>query len=182
MMCCPFETKEYKMVVNRIIRKIHIRTSIIIAVPLIIIASAGIMLSLKKVSSWIQPPMIKGIEKYPCISFNRILTSARNAPEAGIKSWDDIDRLDVRIGKGVVKVQSRNHWEVQIDTKTGRILQVAYRRSDILETIHDCSWLHEYAKLCLLFPAGLFTLVSIVTGIWLFLMRLRSKHTKRAID
>jgi hypothetical protein len=36
-------------------------------------------------------------------------------PGAGIREWQDIDRLDVRPGKGVVKVRTENHWELQID-------------------------------------------------------------------
>ena len=40
----------------------------------------------------------------------------------------DIDRLDVRPGKGMLKVRCKNSWEVQIDANSGKVLQVAYRR------------------------------------------------------
>lgn len=77
----------------------------------------------------------------PTLSFAEVLEIAKSAPEAEILSWDDIDRLDVRPDKGMLKVRSKNRWEVQVDTATGEILQVAFRRSDLIESLHDGSFL-----------------------------------------
>jgi hypothetical protein len=60
---------------------------------------------LKKVSPYIQPTTQHGTGTEPVIGFERILKVARSVPEAEIESWEDIDRLDVRPGKGVVKVR-----------------------------------------------------------------------------
>lgn len=67
----------------------------------------------------------------------QILAATQAVPEAEVKSWNDIDRLDVRPGKEMLKVCCKNRWEVQLDAKTGSVLQVAYRRSDLIESIHD---------------------------------------------
>ena len=80
----------------------------------------------------IQPPPNRGEGKSPQISFDEILTAAKSVPEGEINGWEDIDRLDVRPTKCYVKVQARNRWEIQIDLKTSRVLQVAYRRSDLV--------------------------------------------------
>lgn len=102
------------------------------------------------------------------IGFDRILDIARAVPEAGIENWNDIERLDVRPNKGIAKVRCVNHWEVQIDTETGNILQVALRRSDVIEYIHDGSLFHKRFKLLVFLPTALVLIGLWVTGIYLF--------------
>lgn len=109
----------------------------------------------------------------------QILDAARTVPEAKIATWADIDRLDVRPGKGMVKVAGVNHWEVQIDLATGAVLQSAYRRSDLIEQMHDGSWFHEAAKLWLFLPSAIIVLGLWVTGIYLFLLPFRARAQKQ---
>ncbi len=142
-------------------RKLHRWGAVIIALPLIIVVSSGLLLQFKKQSDWIQPPSRKGTAGELTIGFDRILDITRSVPEAGVTGWDDIDRLDVRPGKGMVKVRCKNRREVQIDTHTGEVLQVSVRRSDLIESIHDGSFFFEGAKLWIFFPAAL-----ILTGLW----------------
>ena len=94
---------------------------------------------------------------------------ARTVPAAGIQSWSDIARVDIRPGKNLVKLVSRTRWEIQLDARNGAILQTAYRRSDLIEEIHDGSFFHDRAKLWVFFPAALGLLVLTLTGLWLFL-------------
>ena len=101
-----------------------------IVVGFVIAGITGFFLQLKKESDWIQPPTQKGTGEDPTVSFDRILESAKTVPEAGIQGWDDIERLDVRPSKGMVKVRAKNSWEIQVDTETGDVLQVAKRRSE----------------------------------------------------
>jgi hypothetical protein len=89
-------------------------------------------------------------------------------PEAEVRSWDDIDRIDVRPSKGMMKVQAKNSYEVQLDSATGDVLQVAYRRSDLLESIHDGSFFHDSAKLWLFLPVALILFGLWATGMYLF--------------
>ncbi len=122
-------------------RKIHRWAAILTALPVLIAMLSGIILQMKKELDWVQPPTKKGAGKEPALSFDRILDIATMVPEAGIKEWQDIDRLDVRPGKGVIKVRAKNRWEIQIDTTNGEVLQVAVLRSDLIESIHDGSFL-----------------------------------------
>lgn len=87
-----------------------------------------------------------------------------------IKSWKDVDRLDVRPEKGILKVRGINRWEVQIDTHTGKVLQVAYRRSDLIESIHDGTFFHENMKLWIFLPAALTLFIFWLTGIYMFIL------------
>jgi hypothetical protein len=100
-------------------------------------------------------------------------------PEAEIESWDDIDRLDVRPDRGMLKVRSKNSWEIQIDTATGDLLQKAYRRSDLLEDIHDGSYLHDSLKFWVFLPAAIVIFGLWVTGIYIFVLPYVSKNRNR---
>jgi len=149
-------------------RQIHNWGSILIAVPLCIVLVTGVLLLLKKDFDWIQPPTVKGEQKGISIGFDQILAAARTVPEADIGTWADVDRLDVRPGKGMVKVRAKNRWEIQIDSNTGALLQVAYRRSDVIESIHDGSFFSDYAKLWVFLPSALVLLGLWFTGMVLF--------------
>ena len=97
----------------------------------------------------------------------KILQAARGVPEAKVATWDDIDRLDVRPGKGIFKVQAKSSWEVQVDTRTGLVPQVAVRRSDLIESLHDGSWFFADAKFWVFLPVALILLGLWATGLYL---------------
>ena len=118
-------------------------------------------------------------QKGIAIGFDQILTVARTVPEAQIESWADVDRLDVRPGKGMVKVRAENRWEIQIDANTGAVLQVAYRRSDLIESIHDGSFFSEHAKLWVFLPSALVLIGLWITGMVLFFRPYLAKARKR---
>ena len=158
------------MKLSKLSRLSHRWGSIIALLPITIIIFSGIVLQLKKESAYIQPPTQSGAGTEPAIGFERILEVARTVPEAEIESWEDVDRLDVRPGKGVVKVQCKNRYEVQIDTETSEILQVAFRRSDLIESIHDGSYFNEHFKLWVFLPAGIVLAALLITGVHLFLL------------
>ena len=160
-------------------RVLHRWGSIIALVPMTIIIVSGIALQLKKESAYIQPPTQRGVGTELAIGFERILEAAKTVPEAEIESWEDVDRLDVRPGKGVVKVRCKNRYEVQIDAATGEILQVAIRRSDLIESIHDGTYFHDRFKLWVFLPAGIVLAVLVVTGLHLFLLPYLAVLSKR---
>jgi uncharacterized iron-regulated membrane protein len=165
---------------KRLARRMHYWASLFVAVPLLVIISTGTLLLLKKEFTWIQPGTIKGSSKVPAIGFEEIYHAASSVEVAAIKSWDDIERLDVRASKGVVKVKSSNSWEVQIDLATGEVLQAAYRRSDLIESIHDGSFFHPAVKLWIFLPSAVVLLVMLVTGLYLFAQPLiASRRRKR---
>jgi len=160
-------------------RLLHRWGSIAIALPIVIIIVTGITLQLKKDVAWIQPPTQIGSSQELSISFDTILSTAKAVPQTNISSWDDVDRLDVRPGKGMLKVRGKNRWEVQIDTKTGDVIQVAYRRSDLIESIHDGSFFHDSFKRWLFLPAGLILFGLWGTGIYLFLLPHMNNRKRR---
>lgn len=160
-------------------RSLHLWVSLGIFIPVLIVLGSGLLLQVKKEFDWVQPPTQKGLSAAPELSFEAILLAAKEVPQAGITQWDDIDRLDVRPSKGIVKVRAKNHWEVQLDTQTGEVLHVAYRRTDTIEAIHDGSWFFEGAKLWVFLPAAILLLVLWITGMVMLVTSLKSKYRKQ---
>jgi uncharacterized iron-regulated membrane protein len=165
--------------INKWSRKLHRWGAILIALPLLVVICTGLLLQLKKEWVWIQPAERRGVGTTPSITFDQILTALRGVPEADVESWEDVDRLDVRPGKGMLKVRCNNDWEVQIDTATGEVLQVAYRRSDLIESIHDGSFFHASAKLWVFLPSGLVLLALWITGVYLWVLPIWAKRSGR---
>lgn len=162
---------------SRTNRKIHKWGSIIIALPLLVVLVTGVLLLLKKQFSFIQPPTIKGQSVEPILSFEQILIVARTVEPAQISSWDDIDRLDVRPAKGMLKIRSNNNVEIQIDSGSGEVLHVAIRRSDFIESIHDGTFFEKNANLWLMLPVALISIVLLITGVILFFVPyFKKKH------
>ena len=151
-------------------RKLHRVGALVSALPVLVILLTGLVLQLKKEVSWIQPATLRGSGTVPSLSFDQLLEISRGVEEASIESWDDVDRLDVRPDKGVIKVRAQNRYEIQVDAETGEVLQVAYRRSDLIESLHDGSWFHPGVKLWVFLPAGLLLLLLWVSGVYLWLL------------
>ena len=160
-------------------RRIHYWLASAVAIPALVIFGSGVLLQVKKQVRWVQPAEQRGTGGAPAIAFDQVLAVARTVPEAGIQSWDDVDRIDVRPSRGLLKLTSKSRWELQIDTGTGALLQSAYRRSDLIESIHDGSFFHPLAKLGLFLPVGISLVVMLATGIYLFWLPLHVKARRR---
>lgn len=161
-------------------RKLHRWGALIAALPMLLVIVTGLLLQVKKQVVWVQPPTQKGAhpELPPSISWQQILEQAQSVREAEISSWDDINRLDVQPGKGIVKVQAINHWELQLDLNTAQLLSSTYRRSDWIESLHDGSYFSEAAKLWVFLPNGLILLGLWLTGCWLWYLPFSRRRRK----
>lgn len=167
---------------NLLNRKIHYWLSLAVALPLLIVIISGLFLQTKKYFTWIQPAETRGASKNPQISLPQILEISKTVGEAEIKDWEDISRIDVRPSRGLVKVSANNHWEIQIDTETGKVLQTAYRRSDIIESLHDGSFFHEYVKMWIFLPSGIILLTLWLTGMYLFILPIWVKRRRKTVN
>lgn len=133
---------------------------------------AGILLMIKKEVEWIQPSSQKGFEQkiVPMASMQELFDAALTVEHAGFTSWEQLERADLKPGKGIIKFVSTTNWEVQVDTHTAEVLQVAQRRSDVIESIHDGSYFADWIKLGIFLPAGVGLFILWVTGIYLFVL------------
>ena len=139
--------------------------------------SSGIMLQLKKQSNWIQPNVEVTSSSKP-IMLQSYLDAVSTVKEANISSWDDIERIDIRPDKGIAKIKSKNNWEIQIDIETTEIYAKNYRRSDIIESIHDGSFFSEVVKYGWFLPSGILLLILSLTGIYMFFIPILKRRKR----
>lgn len=166
---------------NILNRQIHYWASFIIAVPLLVMIASGLLLQSKKHWGWVQPVEQRGTGTVPAIDLEGILTSLKSVPEMGVEGWHHVNRLDVRPGRGVVKAWLMNGYEIQVDMGTGRVLQTAYRRSDLIEAIHDGSFFGgDWIKMGLFLPTGLTVLLLWLSGLWMWWVPFIAKRRRRA--
>ena len=159
------------------IRQIHYWVSPIVIIPIIIIVSSGIMLQLKKQLNWVQPNVEITSSSQP-IMLQSYLDAAKSVKEANVSSWDDIERIDIRPDKGIAKIKSKNNWEIQIDIETTEIYATNYRRSDVIESIHDGSFFSEIVKYGWFLPSGILLLILSLTGIYMFFIPILKRRKK----
>jgi hypothetical protein len=165
---------------NLRVRRLHYWVSIVFALPGLVLIGSGILLQTKKHWSWVQPAEARGTGTEPAISLDELMQRLVARPELGVGGWDDVRRIDLRPGRGVAKVWLESGNEVQVDLGTGAILRSAYRRSDLIESIHDGSYFGgDWTKLGLFFPAGLLLLFLWLSGLWMFYLPLSVKRRRR---
>lgn len=161
-------------------RKIHYWTSFIVAVPMAVMIGSGLLLQAKKQWTWVQPAEIRGTGTTPVIGLEAILAATRTVPDMQVQTWDDVSRLDVRVDRGLAKVSLVNGYEVQVDLGTGRVLQTAYRRSDLIESIHDGSYFGgDWTKLGLFLPTGISLALLWIGGLWMWWVPFAAKRRRR---
>lgn len=164
----------------RLNRRLHRLGALIAALPILVVVVSGLLLQLKKDWAWVQPPTERGSTTELRIDWDTVLASAASVEQAGIVTWNDVDRLDVRPSRGMLKVRAKNRWEVQIDAATGEVLRTSYRRSDLIESIHDGSFFADWTKLWLFLPAAVILFGLWVSGVYLWLLPHMVKRRRRA--
>jgi CubicO group peptidase (beta-lactamase class C family) len=160
-------------------RRLHRWGAVAVGLPFLVVIASGILLQVKKQVPWVQPVEQRTEQRTPLVDFATVLAAAQAVPEAGITSWDDVDRVDVRPSKGLLKVIAKSRWELQLSLDDGRVLQAAYRRSDLIEQLHDGSFFGDPVKLWIFLPAGIIVFVLWLTGLYLWLLPILTRR-KRA--
>lgn len=163
-------------------RRLHRWGALAIGIPFLVVIVTGLVLQVKKQVRWVQPAERQTEVRTPTVPYSVVMENARRVPEAGIQSWEDIDKIDVRPGKGMLKLIAKNRWELQMDIATGEVLQVAFRRSDWIETFHDMSWIHGSAKLWLGVPVGLVVLGLWLTGVYMWWVHYQGRKRGRRVQ
>lgn len=131
------------------VRKLHRWAGIAAAVFLLSLAVTGFLLANKKRFAWMRPPERKGAS---ITSLAEVLPP-HNAAEvvfaigdSRIRNMKDIDRIDYRPKSNIYKVISKSGYlEVQVCGSTAKILSKSFRNDQLVEDIHDLSYLGEWA-------------------------------------
>lgn len=124
---------------TRTYRRLHKWLAVPLFVFMFIIGLTGVLLGWKKQAN-LTPPTQKGVsaDARQWLPMDSIQLIALTFAADSLGFRDEIERLDVRPGKGIVKVVFVNDYtEVQIDLTTGQILSTQKRWNDLIEQIHD---------------------------------------------
>lgn len=178
----------------RMFRKIHRLTGAFLFVFFFIVSITGLLLGWKKNSNGIiLSESFKGKSTNPkdWKSLDELQQSAEKIAKEKIASdfSSEIDRIDVRPDKGMVKfIFVEDYWGLQLDLTTGELLHLEKRRSDFIENIHDGSILDYifgidggYLKLAYTSIMGFSLLTFTITGFWLWFGPKRLRKTRDLI-
>jgi hypothetical protein len=146
------------------LRRYHRWGAVAAGLPILLVIGSGLLLQVKKQVPWVQPVGAADAGVHTGRGMGRHPGRGAAVPQAGVQSGTDIDRVDVRPGKGILKVITKNRWELQIALGTGELLQTAYRRSDLIETLHDGSFFGDPAKLWIFLPSGIVLFDALADG------------------
>ncbi len=168
----------------RAYRVYHRLLGVSLSVILLISAVTGVALALKKNIDVLQPPTQKGSSKdladwLPVEQLALIATQAfqQQFPD---KLENEIDRMDIRPSKGIVKVLlKKGWWEVQVDGTSGEVLSIARRHSDWIEALHDGSIVSDWFKLGIMNILGIGLIAMIISGLWLWYGPKKIRRMKR---
>lgn len=149
-------------------RKIHYWLSLWLALPMALIAVTGLLLQFKKSLSWVQPAEHRRELQLPLAEWPQLLRAAKADTTLGVGGWDDVDRVELRPSKGLIKLITTKGKEAQFDAGSGTLLQVAVRRSDAIEALHDGSWFGDWVKFGWFATSAFGLFLATLSGIWLF--------------
>jgi uncharacterized iron-regulated membrane protein len=154
------------------LRALHRWVGLIGSIFLIVISATGFLLATKGSIGWIRPAEKDGTE----ISSLAEVVSNHQAAEAAfalgipeLQTMAHIDRIDYRPKSNVFKVVSKEGYhEVQVDGKTGKVVNKAYRLDQLSEDIHDMSFFHDSLNTYWLPVVALLLLTLGITGVYIF--------------
>lgn len=133
----------------RTLRALHKWIGLFACLFLAVIAFTGFLLSIKKRVEYLQPATRDGGEissAAEVISMQEAFEAARNAGGKGFAEFRKLDRVDYRSKQNVYKFRSEDGlWEVQVDGKTGEVLNSSPRRDQLMENIHDMNFFADWA-------------------------------------
>jgi uncharacterized iron-regulated membrane protein len=155
----------------------HRWVSLLIAIPLLLTVATGVLLMTRGFNTWMQPVYPESSSPELKVTFEQILAAAQSVPEAKIHSWNDISQIDIRPGKGQIRVRGKfDHWEVSVDSATGAMLQAGKRRVSFFTALHEGAYFGSFVRYGIFFPSAFGTLFLIVSGLFMFFQPFLRKY------
>lgn len=188
------KTRKQQAKIIRIFRKIHRTTGAFLFIFFFFISISGILLGWKNDSNGAILPKTKTGSTTSLAQWKHVYTLYNNAcfilqdsisPTISL----ELNKIDIRKEKGIIKFAFiEKNWEIQLDGKTGELLQIRKRQSDFIENIHDGSILDTWfgtsnkpIKLVYTTIMGFALLLFTVSGFWLWYGPKRMRRSQRSL-
>lgn len=142
--------------------KYHYWLGWVVIIPWAFVITSGLLLQVRYEVPWVMPVQQQGQGTVPEVEFVQVLETARQTPEFEVQDWQDVWRLYVYPNQGITTIRAKNRQELQIDSSTAEVLQVAIRRTDWLEDIHEGKWMG--LNLTFFLPVHILSLFLWLTG------------------
>lgn len=164
----------------RTFRKVHRTTGALLFIFFFFVSISGLLLGWKKHSGGlILPETQKGksiiLHEWMSLDALSLRASAYLKAHTDGTLSSEIDRIDVRQSDGILKFTFKGHYqEVQLDGLSGELLSINVRYSDLIEAIHDGSYIDNllgtegWFKLFYTSIMGIALLIFTITGFWLW--------------
>ncbi|WP_413560796.1 PepSY domain-containing protein [Bdellovibrio sp. HCB209] len=164
---------------QKFMRKWHRWISVATALPFLITLITGIILATRSFNPLIQPTSVK-LEKGLALSLDQIVEKAAAVPGSGIQSIADISRLDMRIGKGEIRIRpAKGKMQILMNAQTGDILSTEQPMTSLLVELHEGAFFGKYVQFGLFFPSFLGVLFLLVSGLVLFLIPYQVRRKRK---
>lgn len=161
----------------------HKWIGIFASVLVLMSASSGFLLLLKKDFAWIQPPTQSDsveADVNEFISLERLYKIVLSAGHDELSKAEDIDRIDFRPQQRVFKVRSRHdNFEIQVGAVTGKILSYGSRWSDWIENLHDGSMFGDFMHGYLMLAFAVSLMLLAITGVYIWFAPVLKRRKKR---
>jgi uncharacterized iron-regulated membrane protein len=155
--------------IHRFWRHAHRWISLAVAAPFLVTLVTGILLSTRGFNTWVQPSYPTLTPTPLTVSFPQLLEAARSVPAARVREWADISQIDVRPKTGQIRLRSvHDHWEIQVDGASGRVVQAEKRRVSWLTGLHEGASFGSFVRYGIFLPASVGVLFLLVSGLILF--------------
>lgn len=163
-------------------RSWHRNIGLALSLFVLISSLTGLLLAWKKNVDLLQPPSQKGSTKVlsEWLPIHELASKAQQALQDSIGQAIEIDRIDARPSKGMVKVLfETGNWEVQLDAGSGQTLSIAKRHADWIENLHDGSIISDSFKLLSMNVLGIGLIILVLVGLWLWYGPKRIRNARR---
>ncbi len=172
-------------------RKYHRWVSSIFLIFFLIVAATGILLGWKKnTGGYLLAKSYSGVstDLNRWLTFDSLSVIAIRVLHDSVSAdlSTEIDRIDARPDKGMVKILFKDHFKsIQLDGTTGAVLHIETRRADWIEKLHDGSLFDHYTgfsaqpfKLGYTALLGGSLLFLTISGFWLWINPKRIRKRK----
>ncbi|MDQ0862143.1 PepSY-associated TM helix domain-containing protein [Bacillus sp. V2I10] len=149
-------------------RKVHKWAGLILSVVFMFIAVTGLLL-VYYIPLGLGTDLKTGVKADPSksIPIEKVISITTSQELPGIKSVEDIFRIELSPGSNVFRVRLENNQEVQIDASTGKVLSTKPDYSGFLISLHDGSTFGNLYRYSALTMAGLSLILLSFSGYYM---------------